>query len=192
MANATTAFGFRPVKEPDPSSIITCIALSSYGTALYVGDAVVPAGSGDATTGYMSVARAAAGDTNVIGVIVGFEPTSPDSLTSKTGAASTTRYVKVVPAFQSTIFEVMANASIDVDGWGNRYDLVATAGSAATGYFSGMVLDVSSAATTGKTLVIVGAPQRADNDIAISGGTQTGTKVYVSFLESLWNNGPGV
>jgi hypothetical protein len=191
MANATTAFGFRPVKEPDPSSLITCVALASYGTALYIGDAVVPAGSGDATTGYMSIQRAAAGDTNVIGVIVGFEPTSPDSLTSKTGAASTLRYCKIVPAFQSTIFEVMANASIDVDGWGNRYDLVATAGSAATGYFSGMALDVSTAGTTVKTLVIVGAPGRADNEIGASGSGTTGTKVYVSFLESLWNNGPG-
>lgn len=187
MANATTAFGFRPVKEPDPSSLLTVVALASYGTALYIGDAVVPAGSGSTVNGYMSVARAAAGNNNVIGVIVGFEPTSPDSLTTKYGVASTLRYCKIVPAFQSTIFEVMMDGSADVDSIGNGADIVATAGSATTG-FSGMTCDTS-LATTGKSLRILSYVNRPDNEFVSAG---TGIKAHVFFAESYWNNGDGV
>lgn len=186
MANATTAFGFRPVKEPDPSSILTFVAIS--GTAnLFVGDAVIPGGTGSATYGYADVVRAAAGDTNVIGVVVGFEPLSPDSLTSKYGATGAVRLVKVVPALPSTEFEVQANASMAITDLGNRYDLVATGGDTTDG-FSRMALDVSSAGTTGKTLWAHRFINRPDNEFP----GVTGIKVGVYFLESIWLNGPGV
>jgi len=187
MANATTAFGFRPTKEPDPSSILTFVAVS--GTAsLFVGDAVVPAGTGSATYGYADVTRAAAGDTNVIGIVVGFEPLSPDSLTSKYGVTGAVRLVKVVPAFPHTEFEVMANAAMAITDLGNRFDLVATGGDTTDG-FSRMALDVSSAATTAKTLWAARFINRPDNAFETS---QTGIKVGVYFLESIWLNGPGV
>lgn len=188
MANATTAFGFRPVKPPDPSSLITVCLLASYATDVFIGDAVIPGGSGEVINGYMTVTRAIAGSTNAMGVIVGFEPQSPDALTSRYGAASTLRYAKIVPTYAHTIFEVQANASVAITDMGNGFDLVATAGSTVTG-FSAMALDVSTAATTGTTLRLLGFVNRPDNEFATA---QTGTKCYVFFAESLWNNGPGV
>ena len=187
MANATTAFGFRPVKEPDPSSLMTVVLLASYATDVFVGDVVVPAGSGEVINGYMSVQQAAAGNANSLGVIVGFEPSSPDALTSRYGAASTLRYAKIVPTWQSTIFEVMANAAIANTDLGNGFDLAVAAGSTTTG-FSGMTLDVSSAATTGTTLRALGFANRPDNDFSTN---NTGIKCYVFFAESIWNNGAG-
>lgn len=190
MANATTAFGFRPVKPPDPSSLMTVCLLASYATDAFIGDVVVPAGSGELINGYMSVQVAAAGNANSIGVIVGFEPSSPDGspgLTSRYGPASTLRYAKIVPTFQSTIFECQANAAVTNTDLGNGYDIVATAGSTVTG-FSAHALDVSTVATTGTTLRLLGFANRPDNDFSTS---QTGIKCYVFFAESIWNNGAG-
>ena len=191
MPNTVVAFGFRPVKEPDPSSLLTVTALASYATALFVGDAVIPGGTADPIYGYPTVTRSLAGSTNVMGIIVGFERLDPDSTslaTKNPGAASTLRYIKIAPTFQSTVFECMANASTDVTAVGNGFDIDATAGSAVTG-FSGMGLDVSTIATTLTTLRLLSLINRPDNDFA---SAQTGIKCHVFFAESLWNNGPGV
>ena len=190
MPNATVAFGLRPVKEPDPSSIITCVALASYATDIFIGDTVIPSGTGDATTGYMSVIRGTAAANNSVGVVVGVEPMSPDVLTRKYGLASTLRFIKVVPALNTTIFEIMANTAIDVDALGNGCDLTIGAGSTVTG-FSGIAADTGALATTNKMLRLVGFANRPDNQFGASGTTFTGIKVYVIFAKSLWLAGDG-
>lgn len=187
MANPTTAFGFRPTRLPDPATLMTVVALADYGTSIFIGDAVVPVGSGAYVGGFMSVAQAAAGDTNVMGVVVGVEPMSPDSLTTKYGLLSTLRYLKIVPTYAGTIFEVNTDASIAITDLGNRFDIVVGSGSTTSG-ISAMSLGVSSGATTGKTLIAIGFVDRPDNDHSAA-GVQA---VRVSFAESLWINGPGV
>ena len=185
MANVNNAFGFRPVHEPCPAELIEAVALSSYGTALFVGDAVVLGGSADAN-GRPSVQQAAAGDANVFGTIVGILPTTPDNLATHRGTASTTRIVQVCPAYPTTQFLVNCNATLAAGDIGTRYDIVVGSGSATSGR-SGMQLDVSTAATTGKTLLLLGTQRRPDN-----AATGTGVDALVVFCESNFLNGAGV
>lgn len=185
MANVDKTFGFRPLHVQGPTELIECVALSSYGTALFIGDAVVLGGSSD-SSGRPSVQQAAAGDANVFGVITNIDATSPDNLATHRGAASTTRIVQVAPAYPTTRFLVQANATLAAGDVGTRYDLVVASGSTTTGR-SAMQLDVSTAATTGKTLLLLGTQNRPDN-----ASTGTGVDCVVVFCESNFLNGAGV
>ena len=80
MANVDTPFGLKPVRDagsaPYNDGVEMFYIPASDGTALYVGDPVIRAGSGDAA-GVPSATRAAATGA-ITGVVVGF--TDPDSM----------------------------------------------------------------------------------------------------------------
>lgn len=120
--------GLRPIKMRDGgpyrSSLVKCVALSTYATDLFVGDPVVRVAAGANATridtplsqhevGELPVVqRATAGATNYIsGVIVDIED-DPRDPNNRYGAASTTRilYVDMNP---DTVYEVQADAAVD-------------------------------------------------------------------------------
>jgi hypothetical protein len=79
MANANTPFGFKPVQNagqlrPMSGGIETFYVPSTDGTALFIGDPVIKAGSADAN-GVATVTRSTAAGA-ISGVVVGFLPDS--------------------------------------------------------------------------------------------------------------------
>lgn len=187
MANSDAAFGLKPVcykgGAPYNGAANLYYVPASDGTALFVGDPVIVAGSGDAG-GIQSVTRADAG-ANITGVVVGFAPL-PSGAAGSTSAvnrgyrtASTEDYVLVADDV-NLLFEVQEDSdagALAVTDIGLNADLIAAAGSTTTKK-SGYELDSSTKATTAATMRIVGAVQRADNEIG------TNAKWLVSIIES--------
>lgn len=199
MANVNRAYGLVPVKSIGGwnGETIPCVALSSYGTALFIGDPVILAGSGD-TSGRPSINIGVGGGTttNFYGVIVGFQPSNPDSLLTHAGAASTTRIAMVVPALPHYVFQINASGSTGAnpDDIGNGFDLVSGSGSTLTGR-SGWQLDMgedaNAGATTGRNMRIIGFVNTPANEIGAAGTDTTGIDLLVQFRETFWIDGAG-
>lgn len=149
------------------------IALSSYATALYIGDPVLITGTSNTTEvrGFPpgtlpTINKAAAASGQITGVIVGFLPL--DGQTSNVyGAASTTR-IALVADNPDLLFSVQddgsgALAATDV---GNNAQLIFThAGSNFTGR-SGVELDATTPATTSTfQLTIVSLEDKPGNEL---------------------------
>ena len=169
MANANVAFGLKPVADaagtPFNGALETCYVPATDGTALYIGDPVVVAGSADAA-GVRTVARAAAGGP-ITGVVQGF---SPDGTTNMVGyrAASTAAYV-LICSDPDALFEIQedavggALAAVDI---GLNASIIVAAGNAYTKR-SGVMLDTSTKATNAALeLKIKGLAQRPDNALS--------------------------
>jgi len=104
MANADTPMGFKPVRyqngAPYTGKARCCYVPVGNGSRLGLYDLVTPAGSSDASGKYMSVARSAATETDILGSIVGFGDTphmafDPDNLERNYLPISTEGYVWV-------------------------------------------------------------------------------------------------
>lgn len=175
MANSTQAYGFVPVDSTGQSYVARLRKVrhdSGDGTALFVGDPVVYAGSAS-TDGYPTVIRATVGTgvttDRISGVVVGFEPYEPiPSL--KYGAASVGYYLHISEATDDQLYMVKADAAVDVANVGNTCQIASGSGNAYTG-LSGFVLDASELATTATDqLIVVGFPEgRPDNEINATG-----------------------
>lgn len=182
MPNTDNPFGLRPVQHrsgaPYNGACNPYAILSSYGTALYVGDPVVITGAvntaamsapgvGTFPIGALQVInKATAGDGNAItGVIVGFAGTQ-DSLTYN--AASTAR-IALVADDPDLLFEIQADGTLTPADVGANAVLIYThGGNTATGK-SGAELDTTSdvpAADASNQLTIKGFVNRDDNDMA--------------------------
>jgi hypothetical protein len=168
VANANTPFGFRPVRNagnaPFSGGLEVFYVPATDGTALYVGDPVIKAGSADAG-GIATVTRATAGAA-ITGVVVGF---LPDGTTNQTGyrAASTAAYV-ICTTDPHILYEIQedsvggALAAADV---GLNCDFIVAAGNSYSKQ-SGVMLDTSTKATTATLpLKIMGLAQRPNNAI---------------------------
>jgi hypothetical protein len=158
MANADTPSGLNLVGHRSGSSFNARVRPyyipATYGTAVFVGDAVTKTGTANTTPvtavgiGTLDVAtlpevnKTAVGDGNAItGVVVGFAPSTRDSLVY--GAASTER-VALVCDDPDAEFEIQADGAIAATQIGLNAVLIAThAGSTATGQ-SGLELDTTS------------------------------------------------
>lgn len=136
---------------------------STDNTAVYVGDPVKLAGSADAR-GIPTVAKASS--TNVmVGVVVGVEPETADSLRYR--AASTGRYVFVAddPELLFEIQEDSVGGALAVTSVGLNVNFADAGGSTVTG-FSGLEIDSSTAATTATLdFQLVRMVDREDNAI---------------------------
>jgi len=182
MANVDSPFGLKPVRHrngaPYNGATNPYYIPSSYGTALFIGDAVKITGTGNTAeveapgVGKFDVATlreinsATVGDGNAItGVIVGFAP-DPDGLNRIHNQASTER-VAFVCDDPDVIFEIQADGAIAATQLGLNAVLIAThSGDANTG-LSGMELDTTSdvpAADLSNQLTILGQVNRADNE----------------------------
>lgn len=170
MANVDRVNGLRPVRHlngsPWNGAVRRCYVPATDSTAIFVGDLVKSAGSGDAD-GIPSVAQAAAGDT-VRGVVTGIEVLGTD-LESLYRVASTERYVYVCedPDVVYEIQEDSVGTTLAATHIGNNGNVVVAAGDTTSGA-SGMELDSSDVNSTGTgaaQLNILGLVQRPDNEI---------------------------
>ena len=163
MANVDRVNGARPVKHlngsPYNGAVNRYYVPDSDSTAIFVGDFVKSAGSGDAN-GVPSVAQAAA--TNAIrGVVVGIEPVTDESPIYR--AASTERYLLVADD-PNLIFEIQESGTLAATDIGRNADITVAAGSTAAGT-SGMELDSSDIKDATAQLRVLGLAQRPDNEI---------------------------
>lgn len=179
------SYGLRPVRyksgAPYNGAANVYYVPASDGTALFVGDPVIIAGSGDAN-GVSSVTRAAAG-ARITGVVVGFTTNPADTTDGaiETGyrVASTEAYVLVADD-PTLLFEAREDAvggALAVADIGLNVDLVAAAGSTVTRK-SGYLLDSSTKATTAAQVRIVGFSHRVGNTVG------SNPDVLVSIVEN--------
>ena len=186
MANADTPRGLWPVRHrngaPYNGAATRYYVPSSDGTALYLGDPVILAGSADAD-GVASVTKATAGSGGyMIGPVVAVEPVTHESTIYR--EADVARYVWVADD-PDLIFEIQEDSTggaLAAANVGQNADWAAGTGSTATGY-SGAELDSSTANTTNTLqLRILGLAPKPDNSI----GTNANWLVSIN-LHSLRN-----
>lgn len=159
MANADTPFGLRPIRHksgaPYNGAVNPYFINSSYGTALFIGDAVIKTGT--ANTAVVSVPgggdfpiaslpeinSATVGDGNrITGVIVAFAA-SPTALENVHNPASTER-VAFVCDDPEAVFLIQADGAIPATSIGLNAVLIATHAGSSTTARSGMELDTTS------------------------------------------------
>lgn len=173
MANADTPAGATPVMHrngaPYNGAFRVYSVPSGDATALYVGDFVKLAGTGQTINGRVlqDVARAATGDV-IVGVVVGVKPDTQDSLRYR--AASTTREVYVADN-PDLIFEIQEGSTgtpLTANDIGLNCNFVVAAGSTVTG-LSGTQIDNTTEATTNTLdLHLMNPVAREDNAIGLS------------------------
>ena len=175
MPNTDAAFGMRPVGHLDGSpwngKVNMYYVPSTYGTALYVGDAVVSDADAGAAgvvvngidvEGMASIAAITAGST-MRGVIVGFLPLQ-SNLERLHNPASTARIALVCDG-PDVVYEIQEDSdtsTIKVGDIGKNADIVYAAGNATTGR-SAMELDSSTNVSTAAQLRILGLAKRPGN-----------------------------
>jgi hypothetical protein len=153
MANTSQINGFKAVGTLNGAPLNLQQAMFSTlvgdGTAIYPGDAIKLVASTVDADGVLAVARAAAGDVPIVGVMSGIVPDGTDlSVMYRKGLTTTKIYATVDP---NTIYEVQANAALSLADSGKCFSLVSTnAGTAATG-LSGMQADQSTFTTNTAT-----------------------------------------
>lgn len=141
---------------------------STDGTAIYVGGLVKPSGTADAD-GVMAVTGNVAAHAVVLGVVVGVEPVTRDSLLYK--AATTNRYIYVADD-PNTIFEVQDDgaSALAATAVANVADLVAfTSGDTATGRSAIEISAATVAASyTNEDVQLIGLVQRPNNVFGVN------------------------
>jgi len=170
MANANSAFGLKPVRyasgAPYSGAANRYYVPSTDATALFNGDPVIIAGSGDTGGVPTCTIATAAGAGRITGVIVGFEPTRTFE-TLGYRPASTAMYVYVADD-PNLLFEIQEDAvggALAVTDIGLNADLIAGSGNTYTKQ-SGWQLDTSTKATTATLqLRIDSFQQRVDNEV---------------------------
>lgn len=170
MANGNAPWGLTPrrhrTSETENGGLNEYAVLADNATALFMGDPVIIAGTGDAM-GVPNVVAATAGAGNrITGVVVGFRP-SPTIVALGYLPATTAGYVLVAdnPDAEYEVQEDGVGGTLTVANIGQNCDLIAAAGNTFLKRSSWM-LD-SSTAGTGATLQvrILGLEQRADNEL---------------------------
>ena len=179
MSNVNAPFGLRPVGElsgaPYSGGARVYSVPASDGTAIFVGDPVKLAGTGQTINGspFTDVIKAASGDT-FVGVCIGCLPDTRDSTQFR--AASTQRRILVADD-PHLIFEIQQSNSgtaFALNDIGLNCNInTSTAGSTVTSY-SGVVADNATGATTNTLdLKIVGMLDAPDNDVGSSASSGT-------------------
>jgi hypothetical protein len=176
MANSNIATGLTPRRYRNGAPFVGPLRKyyvpASDSTALFIGDPVIIAGTGD-DRGVPAVTRATAASAGrITGVVVGIAndpavPASNDMLEAGYRAASTEGYVLVCddPDVLYEIQEDSDTSTLAKTSIGLNADLIAAAGSTYTRR-SGFMLDSSTAATTATLqLRIIELAQRPDNEI---------------------------
>jgi len=178
MANATGAYGLRPVRHLNGSpwcgTTVRCYISASYATALFIGDPILltPTLAEKDATGMHPTINASAGTAGTLirGVITSFEPL-PNDLTKNYNPASTERYAQVCMD-PDVLFAVRGDGGGTPSAVfpGQNAVLIATAaGSTDTG-LSGFHMDEGTTTapntTQDFTLHIHSVMDKADNELA--------------------------
>lgn len=168
MANTDNPRGFKPVRRLDGAMWNSMGRMyqiaSGDSSATFKYDLVVISGSAEALGIYATVDQAAAGNTQIVGSIVGIGgatyavPYDPTNLTKVSRTASTNCYVMVVDdpwvVFQGQE-DGASSSAIAVTGVGLNYDIVVGSGSTTTG-LSAMEIDSSTGTTGSANVRLVG------------------------------------
>jgi len=158
------AFGLRPIGNisADECTAMTEYSITSGAAAIYSGDEVKQVTDG-------SIEVAAAGDVGIGSFVSctyynakGELVTSPN-YDAPSGATDIKCLVHDDP---DTKFEILANADVTAANIGALYDIVYSAGSAVNGK-SGVMLDISSLATTGKTFRMTALSNRVGDNARV-------------------------
>lgn len=172
MANANTPFGLKPVADrlgqPYTGAFMTYSVAAGDGTAIYIGDPVVLAGTSQTINGRVlsDVVQAATGD-KIVGVVVGVKPDTQESLRYR--AASTLREVYVAsPDLLYEVQEGSTGTALTANDAGLNIDFVVAAGSATTGLSGTLINNATEATTNTLDLHLVAPVSRADNAIGSS------------------------
>lgn len=195
MANANTAFGLKPIRDngtPFSGQLTMYYVPSSLGTAVFIGDPVIPTGDGDAY-GVAGVTLATAGTSNfLIGAVVAIVngPAAGGNATIPVTrdlpvyhAASTAGYVLVAddPNQLFVMQEDSVGGAIAATAISSNFSLVSGTGSTTTG-LSGWMIDSSVSNTTSLQLRLMRLLRGPDNAI----GTYAKWVVRIN-QHSLWN-----
>lgn len=191
MANATGAFGLRPVRHlngaPWNGQVQRAYVSSGYGTALYVGDPVLydtTLTDKDATANYPTIIRSGGTTgTIIIGAIVGFEPLRTD-LTKVYNPASTERWALITPLDPTIVFHIRDSGDGTPSAVYPGQNAVCTAGSGGstvTG-LSSFALDAATAPTTTQAhpLHIIGKANIENNEL-------DDYAIWEVILNTVWN-----
>lgn len=172
MANLDTPNGLKPYKTLggySTGAVNRYFVPATDGTAIYLGQPVKLVGSAT-TDGVPHVTAMTTTADVVCGVVVGVEPETADSTMYR--VASTARYLLVADDPQQ-VFEVQTDGTGGVTAVGEVADLITIAtGSTVTGR-SYIEIGASTITNNGdqtEDVMIVGVPQRVDNDITIANG----------------------
>jgi hypothetical protein len=185
MANQNTPFGLRPVADlhgnPYNGAINQYSVPAGDGTAIFIGDPVKLAGTGQIINGQVltDVAQAATGDV-LVGAVVAVLQVTADSTIYR--AASTQRIVLVSddPDALFEIQQVTGGTPLTVNDIGLNANFVVAAGSTVTGQSGVTINNATEAGTNTLDLKIIGMPSRADNDPGTAVGTGAdASKFYV-------------
>ena len=191
MANATGAFGLRPVRHkngmPWNGATVPKYCSASYATALFIGQPVTRSlvnANMDASGHYDSVEAATGTDgTTICGVIVAFDP-YPANLELQYRLASTERIAHCC-VDPTVIYQIRGDGlGTPIDNWvGYNADMVAGAGDTTTG-LSGYVLDEGGTTAPDQnqsfTLVIEGLANIEDNELGDNGLWEVSLNTYLT------------
>ena len=176
MANANATFGLRPINKlsgaPFSGAVRAFSVAAGNGTAIFIGDPVIGAGTSQIINGqtYSDVVQAATGDV-LTGVVVGVEPVTSTSTIYRVASTQRILYVCVDPDALFEIQQVTGGTPLTPNDIGLNANFVVAAGSATTG-MSGVTLDNATEATTNTLdLKIIGIVNRADNDMGSAAAT---------------------
>lgn len=202
MPNANTPFGLRPYSmlsgAPYNNAVRTYYVPSSNGTALYIGDPVVTVTNSSDGNGVQTVAIATAGGgASVLGAFLGISNNAGVTTIPLLQhqpvylPASTAAYVYVSDD-PFLLYLIQENGGMVSGASGRNADLVAGAGSTATGQ-SGWQLNSASLQTTATLqLRIVQMLQQSDNWVAANPLGVANAKWLVKLNTSQLMNTSGV
>ena len=168
MANLDTPFGLKPVQHISGAAwngaTRRCRVAATAGD-LGVGDAVLWNGAG--LTCYPEIITATAGDGNpIFGVIVSFEPQVTNL--ERLYMASADEGWANVCVDPDTVYEIQADGVVGAADIGQNAPLIFTHTVDTTTGLSGMELNSTTSTDASDQLIIIGAPDRADNDTTLT------------------------
>lgn len=173
MANADTPAGLTPVMHrngaPYNGAFRVYSVAAGDATALYIGDPVKLAGTGQTLNGRVlsDITRAATGDV-ITGVVIGIKPATQDSTVYRAASTACEVYVADDPDLVFEAQEGSSGTPLTANDCGLNINFVAGAGSNTTGR-SGFQLDNTTEATTNTLdLHLMNPVAREDNAIGLS------------------------
>lgn len=187
MANADIPSGAKPVRmlsgAPYSGNLRTFSTAAGDATALYKGDFVKLAGTGQTINGvvYLDVTRAATGDV-IAGAVMGVIPATRDSTIYRAASTATLVTVEVGADVLYEMQEVNSGTALAVNDLGLNVDFVVAAGSATTGWSGTTINNATEATTNTLDLKLVDFVNRADNEIGAA------AKWLVAVNRSQWSN----
>jgi hypothetical protein len=173
MANVHSPAGFRPVMHrngaPYNGAFREYSVAAGYGTALYIGDAVILAGTSQTIGGRVlsDVQQCATGGVPV-GVIVAVKPDTQDSLRYRAANTLRTVYVADDPDLLFEIQEGNSGTALADNDAGLNIDFVVAAGSTTTGLSGTMLNNATEQTTNTLDLHLVSPVAREDNEVGYS------------------------